>query len=166
MKIFPIEDAEMLRGKLGDAVRGERARQLILSRRESLGIAIDRRGGGINDADGVLLYGLEKDLGGEDVVVYVALKSLSPTCTDARLGGEMEDGLRPREDRGPIALDDVFLDPLEFWMRCQGFQMIVLDPDRIIIGQAIHAGDLVAEIKQTLREGRADEPGRAGDNIF
>src|SRR5436190_23564302 len=88
----------MVTGELSDTIWRPRAGGGGFGRRICLGIAVDRRRGGIDDWDIRGCCCRKDSLGGQDIQPGIRRKCHPPTALDAGLPGEMIDPRGPTEE--------------------------------------------------------------------
>src|SRR5688500_15477296 len=75
----------------------------------------------------------------------------------------MEDGVGPVEQGGYAAVREIGLDQLERVPLPRPVEVALLQLARVVLGEAIHADDVVAVLEQPFAEVRSEEPGGPRD---
>jgi hypothetical protein len=85
-----------------------------------------------------------------------------PEAPDAGLRGEVEDAVEAVEVEGVgREVDPPNHDPA----RLEARRVLLLQPDVVVVGEAVDADDLVTRLDESLCEVRADEAGRPRDGV-
>ena len=141
---------EVLAAELGDAVGRDRAGRRVLARRVALGLAVDRRRGGEDDAHPRGACRLEEALAGEQVAPQIDREG-SAEAAHAGLARQVEDAVDPLEQRRQVGLGEVGAHD-----RAAG-GVLLLQGRVVVVGEAVERDRLVALRLQRLTEVRADE---------
>src|SRR6266851_3665118 len=155
----------MLCRQLGDAVRGNRPRQRTLRHGQFCGVAIHRRGRGVDKTTqrAGRARGIQESLGGDDVQADIRLEAFAPAASDSRLPGLVEDVVDAFHKRPEVRFGEVSSDEPEPPAGGQRCDVELLELGVVVIGERVDADYLATIRHQALRDVRADEAGRPSD---
>ena len=150
-----------LRRRLRRAVRGERRDRRSLRRRDGLWVAVDRCGGGQQDATRA---GIARRLEHRDGARHVDLgveRRVDDRLADVDLRGEVHDDVGPGGRERPAERAEVaHVDR----MQLHAALLRLRDPRPRAAVQVVGHRDLGPAIEQRVDEMRSDEAGTAGDD--
>src|SRR6266851_2202450 len=155
----------MLCRQLGDAVRGNRPRQRTLRHGQFCGVAIHRRGRGVDKTTQRpgRACRIQESLGGDDVQADIRLEAFAPAAPDPRLPGLVEDVVDAFHKRPEVRFGEVSSDEPEPPAGGQRCDVELLELGVVVIGERVDADDLAAIRHKALCDVRTDEAGRPSD---
>ena len=150
---------QMLHAQLRHPVRRDRARAGVLTCRVALRVAVDGGRGRVNHPHAPPSRRLEDASARADVPLDVGLEARPEARADTGLAGEVEHAVDAVQQRFEVGGHEVGLEHVEV----PGVLPLALRV--VVVGERVDAQDVVPGGHEPLREMRADEARRAGDEV-